>query len=99
MDYSLLLEPAILSEVLVLGLERGAMYALMASGLSLIFGIMGVKNFPHGELFMLGGYVMFSVTMVLDLPRPIGVVEAALVLEVVGLLLNRTLMEHLRTRP
>src|SRR3546814_4214465 len=68
MDYSLLLEPAILSEVLVLGLERGAMYALMASGLSLIFGIMGVKNFPHGELFMLGGYVMFYVTMVLDLP-------------------------------
>src|SRR3546814_6757909 len=77
----------------LLGLERGAMYALRASGLSLIFGIMGVKNFSHGELFMLGGYVMFYVTMVLDLPWPIGVAAAALVLLVVGMLIERTLIE------
>src|SRR3546814_13560637 len=98
MDYSLLLEPAILSEVLVLGLERGAMYALMASGLSLIFGIMGVKNFSHGELFMLGGYVMFYVTMVLDLPCPIGVAAAALLLLVVGMLIARPSIETPRRR-
>src|SRR3546814_11569277 len=72
------------------------MYALMASGLSLIFGIMGVKNFSHGELFMLGGYVMFYVTMVLDLPWPIGVAAAALVLLVVGMLIERTLIATLR---
>lgn len=98
MDYSLLFEPAILSEVLVLGLERGAMYALMASGLSLIFGIMGVKNFSHGELFMIGGYVMFYVTVVLDLPWQVGVVAAMLVLLVVGMLIERTLIETLRRR-
>lgn len=98
MDYSLLFEPTILSEVLVLGLERGAMYALMASGLSLIFGIMGVKNFSHGELFMIGGYVMFYVTVVLDLPWPLGVAAAALVLLVVGMLIEKTLIETLRRR-
>src|SRR3546814_8397621 len=74
------------------------MYALMASGLSLIFGSMGVKNFSHGELFMIGGYVMFYVTVVLDLPWPVGVVAAALVLLVVGMLIERTLIETLRRR-
>src|SRR3546814_14385309 len=74
------------------------MYALMASGLSLIFGIMGVKNFSHGELFMIGGYVMFYVTVVLDLPWPVGVAAAALVLLVVGMLIERTLIETPRRR-
>jgi branched-chain amino acid transport system permease protein len=98
MDYSLLFEPAILSEVLVQGLVRGSMYALMASGLSLIFGIMGVKNFSHGELFMIGAYVMFFVNVVLGLPWPVGVAAAALVLFVVGMVIERTLIETLRKR-
>lgn len=98
MDYSLLFEPAILSEVLVQGLVRGSMYALMAAGLSLIFGIMGVKNFSHGELFMIGAYVMFFVTAVLGLPWPVGVAAAAVVLFVFGMLIERTLIETLRKR-
>lgn len=98
MDFSLLLEPAVLSQVLIQGLVRGAMYALMASGLSLIFGIMGVKNFSHGELFMLGTYVMFYTTAVLGLPWPIGVAAAAFVLFLVGMVLERTLIETLRQR-
>lgn len=98
MDFSLLLEPAVLSQVLIQGLVRGAMYALMASGLSLIFGIMGVKNFSHGELFMLGTYVMFYTTAILGLPWPIGVAAAAFVLFLVGMVLERTLIETLRQR-
>jgi len=42
MDLSLLTDPAILSELVFQGLVRGAMYALMGIGLSLIFGILGV---------------------------------------------------------
>jgi branched-chain amino acid transport system permease protein len=98
MDYSLLLEPAILSEVLIQGIVRGSMYALMASGLSLIFGIMGVKNFAHGELFMIGIYVMFFVVAVLGLPWPLGVLAAAAVVFVVGMIIERTLIETLRRR-
>ena len=56
MDLSLLADPAILSELIFQGLVRGAMYALMGIGLSLIFGILGVVNFAHGEFFMLGTY-------------------------------------------
>src|SRR3546814_13908259 len=47
---------------------------------------------------MIGGYVMFYVTVVLDLPWPVGVVAAALVLLVVGMLIERTLIETLRRR-
>jgi len=39
------------------GLVTGMILALIASGLTLIFGIMDVVNFAHGELFMLGAYV------------------------------------------
>jgi len=98
MDLALLLEPAVLSQVLVQGIVRGSMYALMASGLSLIFGIMGVKNFSHGELFMIGTYVMFYTVGVLGLPWPIGVIAAAAVLFVLGMAIERTLIETLRRR-
>lgn len=98
MDYSLLLDPGILSEVLIQGLVRGSMYALMAAGLSLIFGIMGVTNFAHGEFFMIGIYVMFFAVVVLGLPWPLGVVAAAAVVGVVGMVIQRTLIETLRKR-
>ena len=65
MDLSLLADPAILSELIFQGLVRGAMYALMGIGLSLIFGILGVVNFAHGEFFMLGTYAMYFVSAVL----------------------------------
>src|SRR3989337_619220 len=42
---------------LLIGLSSGMILALVASGLTLIFGIMDVVNFAHGELFMLGAYV------------------------------------------
>ena len=98
MDLSLLLDPYILTEVLVQGLVRGAMYALMAAGLSLIFGIMGVKNFAHGELFMLGAYTMFFITVVLGWPWPAGIAVAAVALFLVGVFLERTLIDTLRRK-
>jgi branched-chain amino acid transport system permease protein len=98
MDLSLLTDPAILSELVFQGLVRGAMYALMGIGLSLIFGILGVVNFAHGEFFMLGTYAMYYVSAVLGLPFLAGVAGAALALFVVGVLVERGLIEPLRKR-
>jgi branched-chain amino acid transport system permease protein len=98
MDLSLLTDPAILSELVFQGLVRGAMYALMGIGLSLIFGILGVVNFAHGEFFMLGTYAMYYVSAVLGLPFLAGVAAAALALFVVGVLVERGLIEPLRKR-
>ena len=98
MDLSLLTDPVILSELIFQGLVRGAMYALMGIGLSLIFGILGVVNFAHGEFFMLGTYAMYFVAAVLGLPFLAGVAAAAIVLFVVGVLVERALIEPLRQR-
>src|SRR5690606_13694988 len=98
MDSALLLELTILAQMLIQGLVRGAMYALMASGLSLIFGIMGVKNFSHGEMFMIGVYVMFFVTVVIGAPFPLGIAAAAVVLFFVRIVIERVLIEPLRRR-
>jgi branched-chain amino acid transport system permease protein len=98
MDLGLLADPAILSELIFQGLVRGAMYALMGIGLSLIFGILGVVNFAHGEFFMLGTYAMYFVSALLGLPFLAGVAAAAIVLFVAGVLIERTLIEPLRRR-
>jgi branched-chain amino acid transport system permease protein len=98
MDLSLLLEPAILSELVFQGLVRGAMYALMGIGLSLIFGILGIVNFAHGEFFMLGTYAMYFVAVALGLPFVAGVAAAAFVLFLVGVIIERGLVEPLRRR-
>lgn len=98
MDIAMLMEPAILTQVLIQGLVRGSMYALMAAGLALIFGIMGVKNFAHGELFMIGTYVMFLFTVMLGTPFPIGIAAAAGILFLFGFAYERLLVEPLRKR-
>lgn len=47
-------------QVLVWGLYAGCIYILLATGLNLIFGVMKVVNFAHGQLLMIGAYVTFS---------------------------------------
>ena len=54
-------------QVLLSGLLMGLIYALMAAGLSLIFGLMDVVNFAHGEFLMVAMYLMFGLTLVTGL--------------------------------
>ncbi len=53
-------EPKVTASILLSGLTLGALYFLVASGLSLIFGLMDVLNFAHGVLFMMGAYIGFT---------------------------------------
>jgi len=69
-----------IAQVLVSGLLIGLMYALIAAGLSLIFGLMDVVNFAHGEFLMMGMYITFGlfVGMQLDPVLAVPIVGAAL---------------------
>src|SRR5690606_25342998 len=49
------------------GLDKGAAYALIALGLTLVFGTLGVVNFAHGALFMLGAFIAVTVRMFLTM--------------------------------
>ena len=80
------------------GLSYGALLFLLASGLTLIFGVMRIVNLAHGSYFLLGGYVALSVIWTTGswlLALPI----AALALAVVGLLMERVFLRPLGFDP
>lgn len=81
------------------GLLIGSLYALMASGLSLIFGVMRVINVAHGDLLMLGGYVAFFTWAWTPL-NPIATLIVGLPLMFTfGVLIQRLLIERVIGRP
>jgi branched-chain amino acid transport system permease protein len=76
------------------GLIVSSFYALAALGLAIIFGVLRIVNFAHGELYMLGGYTYFLAVTTLGLPPVFGIVVAAMALMIVG-----ALVEWLLIRP
>jgi branched-chain amino acid transport system permease protein len=71
---------------LVNGLTRGAEYALIAAGLALIFGVLQIVNFAHGEFYMIGAYAMYVAYAFLGLPYPVAALTALLFMVVFGAL-------------
>ena len=57
-----------MEQVIVNGLYLGAQYALIALGLTLIFALMNVLNFAHGQMYVLGGFITYTVYGQLGLP-------------------------------
>ena len=79
------------------GLVIGSFYALTALGLSIIFGVLRIVNFAHGELYMIGGYAYFVLVVTLGLPPMLAVVLAAAVLFVIGGLIEISLVRPVYT--
>lgn len=73
--------------------------ALVAVGLVLIFGVMRVVNFAHGELYMAGAYCLFWVFYQNELPFFAGVAVAVLAVAAVGLFLERTMFRPMKDNP
>lgn len=78
-----------MEQAIVNGTILGMNYALMALGLTLIFAIMGVLNFAHGQMYVLGGFVMYFVYTELGLGYVGGFVAAIATLVLVGLIFER----------
>jgi branched-chain amino acid transport system permease protein len=76
-------------QVIVNGAILGMNYALIALGLTLIFAIMGVLNFAHGQMYVLGGFVTYYVVTQCGLNFFVGLVASVAVLAIVGLLFER----------
>lgn len=73
--------------------------ALVSVGLVLIFGVMRVVNFAHGELYMAGAYALFWVYFQNELPFFVGVAVAILAVGLVGLLMERLMFRPMRNNP
>jgi branched-chain amino acid transport system permease protein len=80
------------------GLSYGALLFLVASGLSLIFGVMRIVNLSHGSYFLLGGYVALSVIAATG-SWALAIPVAALTIAVVGLLVERVFLRPLGATP
>ena len=86
---------AINVDLAVNGLITGLFYALMAIGLSLIFGILRIVNFAHGEFYMVGAYAYTLIALVLGVSVWVALPLAFLVGALVGWITERTLMRPL----
>jgi len=74
-------------------------YAVMAIGFTLIFGVMGVINFAHGELYMVGAYVVWLTYAQGVLPFPLAVIAGAGIVIAIGVAMQRALFRPMRERP
>src|SRR5579872_3901809 len=80
------------------GLALGALLALIASGLTIIYGTLGVLNLSHGALFMLGGYAGFVAYQATG-SFIVAVVVGALFVGVVGIVIERVIVRFYYSRP
>lgn len=89
----------IILQTCVNALVASAFFALMAVGLVLIFGVMGIINFAHGELYMVGAYLVWYLYASQGWPFLVAVLAAFLIVTVIGLLMERTLFRPMRDNP
>jgi len=87
-----------MGNLMVTALIRGGMYSLMAAGLSLVFGVMNVANFAHGELYMIGTYFAYFAFVTFGLNPLLSIAVAAAVGFVLGAIIEKILFSPLRAR-
>src|SRR3954451_2275935 len=80
-----------MEQIVVNGLYLGAQYALIALGLTLIFALMNVLNFAHGQMYVLGGFVTYTVYGQLGMPFVVALIASGVTLLVVGALIEKFL--------
>lgn len=77
-------------------LVLGSIYAMVAVGLALAFGVMQMANFAHGELFMAGAYVVYVLYSLVGLPFIVTVILAFPIVAVIGMILERVIFRPTR---
>jgi branched-chain amino acid transport system permease protein len=76
-------------ETLLWGVAIGCIYMLLATGLNIIFGVMKLVNFAHGELLMVGAYIGFTVTSLTGLNAYASVLVAMVAVAGIGIMVER----------
>lgn len=84
---------------LINGLSLGSVYALIALGYSMVYGIARMLNFAHGDIIMIGAYTAFSVVAAAGMPAPLGILSAVLACTILGVLIERLAYRPLRFAP
>ncbi|KAB0264229.1 branched-chain amino acid ABC transporter permease [Microvirga brassicacearum] len=80
-----------MAQVIANGVYLGAQYALIALGLTLIFALMNVLNFAHGQMYVLGGFITYTAYGQLGLPFIVALLASGVTLGVIGALIEKLL--------
>ncbi len=81
---------------LVNGISLGSVYALIALGYTMVYGIAKMLNFAHGDVIMIGAYVVFTTVSGMGLPPVVGVLISVVACTVLGVLIERIAYKPLR---
>jgi branched-chain amino acid transport system permease protein len=88
-----------IGQQIVNGLNQGSIYALVAVGLTIVYGILRLINFAHGDLLMLGAYLSLALLLNSALPLGAAVLVPMIVVGGVGMLMERLAYRPLRGAP
>ena len=84
---------------LISGISLGSIYAIIALGYTMVYGIAKMLNFAHGDVIMVGGYVSFCAMSYLELPALPAALLAMLACTVLGIVIERLAYKPLRSAP
>ena len=84
---------------LISGISLGSVYAIIALGYTMVYGIAKMLNFAHGDVIMVGGYISFCAMFYLGLPNIVAVLLAVVVCTVLGIVIERLAYKPLRSAP
>ena len=83
----------------ITGVSLGSIYAIIALGYTMVYGIAKMLNFAHGDVIMVGAYVCFFAMGNFNLPAAVGVLLAVVVCTVLGIVIERLAYKPLRAAP
>jgi branched-chain amino acid transport system permease protein len=88
------MDVALFFQCMINGLAIGGIYAVVASGFTLVLGTMKIFNFAQGEFYMLGAFVTFGVCETLHLPYVFGIIAALLAMALLGVILQLVIIRY-----
>ncbi len=84
---------------LINGISLGSVYAIIALGYTMVYGIAKMLNFAHGDVIMVGAYICFCAMSYLNLPPVVGILLAVVVCTLLGIIIERLAYKPLRAAP
>jgi branched-chain amino acid transport system permease protein len=81
---------------LINGISLGSVYAIIALGYTMVYGIAKMLNFAHGDIIMVGGYVVLTIVSTMGYPPMVGVLAAVVACTVLGVVVERVAYRPLR---
>ena len=86
-------------QYLINGISIGSVYAIIALGYTMVYGIAKMLNFAHGDVIMVGAYISFCVTNYLGLPAIVSIIAAIVVCTLLGITIEALAYKPLRGTP